>query len=51
MGGRSSYVDADLAFRTSTHVRLVVGSRRIVIRQSGDTRLWWHPITGGLRIQ
>jgi hypothetical protein len=51
MGGSSQYFDGDLAVRFATHARLLVLTRRLVIRQPSGFRLWWQPFAAGIRLQ
>jgi hypothetical protein len=51
MGGRSEYVDGDVALAVAEHARLVLMTRRMIIRQPSGFHLWWQPFAAGLRIQ
>ena len=51
MSGPSRYVAANLAVALFRHVRIVAGTRHIVIQHSSGNDLWWRPVTVGLRIQ
>ena len=51
MGGSSEFLDGDVAFRIASHARLLLLTRRLVIRQPSGFHLWWQPIAAGFRIQ
>jgi hypothetical protein len=51
MSGRTKVLDADLALRLSKHVGAVTGLRQIVVNHTSGHRLWWRPISVGVRIQ
>jgi hypothetical protein len=51
MSGPSRHVAANLAFALSRHARIVAGARYIVIHHSSGNKLWWFPVSAGLRVQ
>ena len=50
MSGRTEYAAASLAIGL-THVRLVGGIRHIVVHHESGQKLWWRPVSLGLRLQ
>ena len=51
MGGRSEYANADLALRLTAHMRAVAELRQLTVHEASGGRLWWRPISFGLRLQ
>ena len=51
MSGRATILDADLAIGLTHHLAAVAALRQIVVDHSSGHRLWWRPISGGLRIR
>jgi hypothetical protein len=51
VSGGSKYADADIALALSKHWRAVGQVRQLIVYNSSGHRLWWRPLSAGLRIQ